>query len=274
MKLGINRGSLLLCIIWLGCLRPARFSDVVRMFPDVLLRCPFEESSMAVSLDTVSVRWDRNGWKLVQYSAAGLSVSDPRVRLSLEELAKGNASVSLSRLSQEDSGIYTCAAQHANQRVLFQYNVTITALTAPGTPEDGFSDGSDPKIIQCNPGDHVMLNCSFQFPTLPGDLTIQWTKNGELKSIRNMTCLDDSDEYLCSGTESLDLSNVTPRDAALYNCFIRYGSLSVIRNFILQVSGDSFLSRLIQTLENHSVALCVVALDCVVAISLYIFYKP
>ncbi|XP_075437908.1 programmed cell death 1 ligand 1-like [Ascaphus truei] len=103
--------ALLLCAISCG-LQPPTKASASSLSNMVLLECLFKVKPLPIRLDDLEVRWERDGRRLVEYSRGTETVEDSRAILSVEELKKGNASLTLTNLTLMDSGNYTCVVQY------------------------------------------------------------------------------------------------------------------------------------------------------------------
>ncbi|XP_053326848.1 uncharacterized protein LOC128501418 [Spea bombifrons] len=292
MALSVGSCALLLCTLWSGSYVPGGCSVPGRVFPDVVLRCPFEEKELSVDVGNVRVRWDRENRTLVEVSDGRIVVSDPRVSMSMDELGKGKAPVTLSNLTVTDSGTYNCTVQYAGLRVLFQYMVEVKEnkikvhhiksrsrkqfVLSPAFSEErpgggtGSMGGPRPPVIAASLGSNVTLPCHVNLaPSVHlGGVTIRWTKDGHaLKAFLNATCcgnqysqIDESD--LRRQMAPLRLVNVTPEDSGTYNCYIKHESEETSSNVTLEVKAPTrtgFLRSRTWTEEHRVLKIAMVA---------------
>ncbi|XP_063285155.1 uncharacterized protein LOC134571044 [Pelobates fuscus] len=313
----INTWLYLLTYLCLCCLIPVRCAGLFRKLHDkVILECPFREKDLGVDLNKVMMRWDHDGRILAEYRAGedNITISDPRVKMSMEELGQGKAPINLFNLTLTDSGKYTCLVQYGNQVVPFQYRVQVKER---GIEVQHISSGSRKQIalnpapltsrlskhhsslhvpnvscIAAKPGASVTLNCSFQSPS-PVRLdqsTIKWTKNGVVMQYQNNSCCGSlyPEIYFEDSLVKLELINVTLEDAGNYNCYIKHESTEQSYDIILQVTENSACSDFSDPVPRNEsrkqhggptdlqIGLVTGAalLTAVLAVLLYFCYKP
>ncbi|XP_062994023.1 V-set domain-containing T-cell activation inhibitor 1-like isoform X2 [Elgaria multicarinata webbii] len=81
---------------------------------DVLLECVFSFDGAPMDLSHLMIQWFRQGKQLAEFDNV-VTVSRHGVNMSQEEVAKGNASLLLSRVGVENAGNYRCYITYSSE---------------------------------------------------------------------------------------------------------------------------------------------------------------
>uniref|UniRef100_A0A0K2V585 Ig-like domain-containing protein n=1 Tax=Lepeophtheirus salmonis TaxID=72036 RepID=A0A0K2V585_LEPSM len=171
---------------------------------DVSLDCEATNSSEFVRI------WVKDGQMLFTGSIM-LYRSD---RFSLKE-----SSLYISRVSQEDSGVYTCSIMVKEEELSVQHTLNvIKAFFIKKYPNDG--------NVEIKVGESGKISCVVSSAS-SDDYVIEWTRDGQ--SFQN-------GEYSVEGNE-LYISNATVNDAGQYYCYAKKedGDKSATSSFMVKI---------------------------------------
>ncbi|XP_044160527.1 signal-regulatory protein beta-1-like [Bufo gargarizans] len=90
-----------------------------------VLQCLFSLGVTPVDPAQVHVFWKHEGKKVLTY-VERITAFRPGAHISEEELAKGDASLSLSNVTQEDAGLYTCSIRLGSEQVTQSMNLIVS----------------------------------------------------------------------------------------------------------------------------------------------------
>uniref|UniRef100_A0A3Q1GFQ7 Ig-like domain-containing protein n=1 Tax=Acanthochromis polyacanthus TaxID=80966 RepID=A0A3Q1GFQ7_9TELE len=196
---------------------------------DVILPCHLKPES---DVRKLTVEWKHNKTTVHMYRSLA---DDPdsqderfknRTRLFRDEMVRGNISLNLSYVTEQDKGIYTCSVHNHTQ--VIEGNVTL---------EVGESVGED-----------VILPCHLKPESDVRKLTVEWKHN---KTTVHMyrSLADDPDsqderfknrtrlfrDEMVRGNISLNLSYVTEQDKGIYTCSVHNHTQVIEGNVTLEV---------------------------------------
>uniref|UniRef100_A0A8C0JIC7 Ig-like domain-containing protein n=1 Tax=Chelonoidis abingdonii TaxID=106734 RepID=A0A8C0JIC7_CHEAB len=140
---------------------PAGPSDLAMLGSDVLLPCSFTIRESPVNLATFYLAWARGAEKVAEYLREKPTYQ-PRVKLFLEELSRGNCSLGLRIVRVEDEGRYTSTLIYTPSKAEKQLELQVTG--------EFRSTGTDAATsFPC----HV-------WGFYPQDVTITWLRDGRV----------------------------------------------------------------------------------------------
>ncbi|XP_043942488.1 CD276 antigen-like isoform X2 [Protopterus annectens] len=213
---------------------------------DALLRCRFSVGYRTVDLSWLVLTWRFQGYEVAKYDEDDEEEGNcnDRALIFVDELRKGNASLLLTNVTAEDSGIYTCSVVYSS------YNqVKTLRLEVSGTSIQVLVPHS---MIKVQSGSSVMLGCHFTIASETVDTTILlviWTLNGTevarydevmdenriLNSRANLFC-----ENISNGNASLLLKDIRLQDSGEYMCIIMYNQERQDKKITLDVFEHAF----------------------------------
>ncbi|KAL2088340.1 hypothetical protein ACEWY4_015239 [Coilia grayii] len=229
--------SILFLVVWGP--RSCKLVEVNRRdVEEILLPC-FAETS--VSLQELKVEWKRIDSKAVVYLYQG-GGSKPesqnnaymnRAFFSAEEAMKGNYSLLLRNVTENDTGDYICSVYGKEKSLECTVAVTETEyLVVSGTG----------LVVTSNVGGEVTMTCSVHSHSPPEE--VSWKKLGSDKSLTLIILFQDNETHADSGHESyrdrvalfaseilkgnfsLSLKDVKTEDRGKYICEAHSGQLS------------------------------------------------
>ncbi|XP_074837147.1 uncharacterized protein LOC142003776 [Carettochelys insculpta] len=227
--------SLHLLLLWPSCRVAEEESPIMAQYgKDVTLSCIFP-STLQISLHRLSIIWTKEGsqgqdlvvhrfhlkmnWLVGQEEAY-----KGRTNLYPQEFPQGNASLRLSNVRLHDEGSYRCNI--TSEVGSWSRKISLAVLSD--------SEMERPIIVQ--PGEDVILNCSFPPKLNHQSLNITWKKEQEAgpdllvhsycsqletqdEAYRGRTHLYP--ETFHEGNASLWLGNVHLADEGLYTCYVK-----------------------------------------------------
>ncbi|XP_041841755.1 butyrophilin-like protein 2 isoform X2 [Melanotaenia boesemani] len=194
---------------------------------DVVLPCHLKPR---FDVTTLTVEWRWNKATVHVYRNLG-DYKDPqdqrfkgRTSLFHNEMTHGNISLKLSKVTEEDAGIYTCFVPNLNCRV--KKGIIVLKV------EESKVIGS-PDPVTAESGQDVVLPCRLEPPFDVTTLTVEWRWNKATVHVyRNLRDYKDPQDQrfkgrtslfhneMIHGNISLKLSKVTEEDAGIYTCFV------------------------------------------------------
>ncbi|KAM3589999.1 uncharacterized protein V6R79_001655 [Siganus canaliculatus] len=220
---------------------------------DVLLSCvldpPLDVTDQTVkwTLNGVTVHFYRDGTE----NPEDLQDEQFRGRTSMfhHELSRGNISLKLTNVHEEDAGFYSCSVPRLKSG-LKTGNVFLTVQV---------SDVLGHEPVQVEVGEDVVLSCHLEPQLDVSDQTVEWTWNNRIVHRYRDGADDHQDQdqqfrgrtsmihrELVKGDISLKVSSVRKEDAGVYSCSVpRLKSLIKEGSVSLKVGGDSLDTLLI-----------------------------
>ncbi|KAK1151979.1 CD276 antigen-like [Acipenser oxyrinchus oxyrinchus] len=203
-----------------------------------------------------------------------------RTSLFDSELQRGNASLLLRRVKEEDAGKYQCSV---NAPRLYRSGLT-EVVVVPAQPTTAPAHVTVPSSVKCTEGQDCILSCTFNYTAGGWDekSSVTWRRAETLLSVHryynnrdqladqspqyvNRTSLFDSE--LQRGNASLLLRRVREEDAGEYRCSVNASpQLGSGQNVVILVSAQPRTAAFLN--EQHAwwclgVVLCVIAGLCV-----------
>ncbi|KAM3590691.1 uncharacterized protein V6R79_014449 [Siganus canaliculatus] len=231
---------------------------------DVLLSCVLDPP---LDVTDQTVKWTLNGVTVHLYrdgteNPEDLQDEQFRGRTSMfhHELSRGNISLKLTNVHEEDAGFYSCSVPRLKSGVKTG-NVFLTVQV---------SDVLGHEPVQVEVGDDVVLSCHLEPQLDVSDQTVEWRWNNRIVHRYR----DGADDYqdqdqqfrgrtsmihreLVKGDISLKVSSVRKEDAGVYSCSVpRLKSLIKEGSVSLKVGGDPLDTGVI--IISVLIAVCIV----------------
>ncbi|XP_077130227.1 uncharacterized protein LOC143785349 isoform X2 [Ranitomeya variabilis] len=134
-----------------------------------VLQCMFSSGVTPVDPAQVHVFWKHDGKKVLSYVDT-ITAFRPGAHISKEQLAKGDASLSLPVVTQDDAGLYSCSIRLGSEQVTHAVNLIVSEfrhISLEGT------------TVVMNKSNE--LQCSANNLSSP-DVTFQWMRDGAVLS--------------------------------------------------------------------------------------------
>ncbi|XP_071975737.1 vascular endothelial growth factor receptor 1-like isoform X2 [Engystomops pustulosus] len=174
-----------------------------------VLQCMFSLGVTPVDPAQVHVFWKHEGKKILSY-VDRITAFRPGAHISEEHLAKGDASLSLPNVTQEDAGMYTCSIRLGSEQVIQSVNLIVIVQ-----PEVFFylsSKGQKNSSLIC-------LVSGFY----PDDLNLSMKRDGEHLGCKINKWRNPNGTY---SLEAIYRTNVTYKDSNIdYTCTVHHPTI-------------------------------------------------
>ncbi|XP_075686915.1 uncharacterized protein LOC142656000 [Rhinoderma darwinii] len=170
-----------------------------------VLQCMFSLSVTPVDPAQVHVFWKHEGKKVLSYIDK-ITAFRPGAHISEEQLAKGDASLSLPNVTQEDAGEYTCSIRLGSEQVIQSVNLIVTEFRYI------ILEGTTVIINKSNE-----LRCSANNLSSP-EVMFNWMKDGEVLSTSTPHLVEGSNSQGFKVHSSFCFTPVLGDDKAHYSC--------------------------------------------------------
>ncbi|KAM4023807.1 uncharacterized protein ACNLHF_024743 [Anomaloglossus baeobatrachus] len=170
-----------------------------------VLQCMFSLGVTPVDPAQVHVFWKHDGKKVLSYVDT-ITVFRPGAQISEEQLAKGDASLSLPTVTQDDAGLYSCSIRLGSEQVTHAVSLIVTEfrhISLEGT------------TVVMNKSNE--LQCSANNLSSP-EVTFRWLKDGALLSTSAPTWVEGNDTHGFKVQNSFCFTPVLEDDKAHYSC--------------------------------------------------------
>ncbi|XP_069590958.1 uncharacterized protein [Ranitomeya imitator] len=170
-----------------------------------VLHCMFSSGVTPVDPAQVRVFWKHDGKKVLSYVDT-ITAFRPGAHISEERLAKGEVSLSLPVVTQDDAGLYSCSILLGSEEVTHAVNLIVSEfrhISLEGT------------TVVMNKSNE--LQCSANNLSSP-DVTFQWMRDGAVLSTSAPQRVEGDDTLGFTVRSSFCFTPVLGDDKAHYSC--------------------------------------------------------
>ncbi|XP_077130223.1 uncharacterized protein LOC143785346 [Ranitomeya variabilis] len=170
-----------------------------------VLQCMFSSGVTPVDPAQVHVFWKHDGKKVLSYVDT-ITAFRPGAHISEEQLAKGDASLSLPVVTQDDAGLYSCSIRLGSEQVTHAVNLIVSEFRHISL------EGTTVVMNKFNE-----LQCSANNLSSP-DVTFQWMRDGAVLSTSTPQRVEGNDTLGFTVQSSFCFTPVLGDDKSHYSC--------------------------------------------------------